>query len=181
MDFVTFSEKELTQTTSYTKFNKPHLLISISNPNHKVMIPNSHYCKEVLRISFEDVEDITNNGFNQDIARQILDFVNNHCNSASAIVVQCGAGISRSVAVASALSKIINHKDDFLFSYGIPNMLVYITLLETYFMEKYADVRWSSIFFRRNKNMQEMLEPSVNRISEYKIKKRKEDKGEFDE
>ena len=57
-------------------------------------------------------------------------------------------------------------------------MLVYNTILETYFMDKAYDLRWSSIYFMRDRNMKELLEPAINRIREYKVKKRREDKGE---
>lgn len=178
MNFLVFSEKELTQTPKYSSFNKPHLLISITNPGAKVRIPKTHYCKETLNLEFLDIEDIGEDSFDQGIARNILDFVNSHSDGVHTIVVHCGAGLSRSVAVASALSKIINHRDDSIFSYGIPNMLVYNTILETYFMDKAYDLRWSSIYFMRDRNMKELLEPAINRIREYKVKKRREDKGE---
>ena len=178
MNFLVFSEKELTQTAKYSSFNKPHLLISITNPGSKVNIPRTHYCKETLKLEFLDVEDIGQDSFNQGIARNILDFINSHVDGIHTIVVHCGAGLSRSVAIASALSKIINHMDDSIFSYGIPNMLIYNTILETYFMDKAYDLRWSSIYFMRDRNMKELLEPAVNRIREYNVKKRREDKGE---
>ena len=178
MNFVTFSEKEVTQTSKYTDFSEPHLLISITNPNHKVVIPKSHYCKQVLNIEFEDTEDVSINSFNYDLAHQVLDFVNSHISTASAIVVHCGAGVSRSVAVASALSKIINHTDDNIFSYGIPNMLTYITLLDAYFMDKHIDSRWTSIYYHRDKNLKNRLDAGVNRLREYNIKKRKQEKGD---
>ena len=179
MHFVTFSEKELTQTSKYTDFSEPHLLISITNPNHKVIIPKSHYCKQILHLQFLDVEDIGNDSFNYDIAHGLLDFVDAHISTASAIVVHCGAGVSRSVAVASALSKIINHTDDNIFSYGIPNMLTYITILDAYFMDKHIDNRWSSIYYHRDKNLKNRLDANVNRLREYNVKKRKLEKGEL--
>lgn len=174
MNFLVLSEKDITQTDKYTSFTQKHLLISITNPNTTIKLPKTQYCKELLQLQFEDVEDISETSFTMEMARQILDFVNDHCDGVSAIVVHCGAGISRSVSIASALSKIINHTDDSIFSKGIPNMLVYTSLLDCYFMDVSYDLRWSAIYFMRDRNMKSLLTPVVDRIREYKLRKRKE-------
>lgn len=180
MNFKTFSEKELNEKGKYMSYNQPHILISISNPKHKVNIPNSPYCKKMLSVQFDDIEQVTSEkvSFNFDIATRILNFVNEYCNLGTSIVVHCGAGVSRSIAVASALSKIINHEDDFIFSSGVPNMLVYTTLLDTYFTNNKSDNVWSSIYYLRSKSMKEKLVPVIFKIWEFKVRNRSKDKGE---
>lgn len=170
MEFITISEKELTSPEGYANIRKNHLLISIRNPKQHVEIPATHYCKEVLEVEFLDIEDITKDSFNKGLARQILDFVNNHISEAEAIVVQCGAGFSRSVAVASALSKIINHLDDDVFSRGVPNMLVYVTMLDAYYEQNNKN-KWSNIFYLRDKAMKDTLDPIRYRLWNYKVNK----------
>lgn len=76
--------------------------------------------------------------FNEDMAKEILDFVNGSLAKhpdLDLIVVNCQAGISRSSAVAAALATILNGRDDFIFRDPAfaPNMLVYHTILRVHF------------------------------------------------
>ena len=71
------------------------------------------------------------------MAKEIFDFVEKHANSISLIIVQCQAGINRSVAIGSALSKILNYSDDAIYTHGIPNMFVYTIMLDYFFGNKY--------------------------------------------
>ncbi len=68
--------------------------------------------------------------FSEMHAKQIIEFINKHLNNIELIVTQCDAGISRSAAVAAALSKCINGDDAFFFRCFLPNSLVYKTILE---------------------------------------------------
>lgn len=174
MRFITLSKKEM--ESKYFTITENHLLISINNPNEETHIHNNRYCHGILKINFLDIEDIDTNEvyFDRDIARQILDFVDKNCAKVTTIVVHCGVGVSRSVAVASALSKIINHSDDNIFSYGIPNMLVYTTILDEYFSNKNLDTDWHNIWYLRNFSLRNLLSTVVYKISEYKQRKRKE-------
>lgn len=173
MKFITFSKKEM--ESKYFNVSVNHLLISINNPNEETHIHNNRYCKDILKVNFLDIEDIDNNEvyFDRSIARDILNFIDKNCTDVDTIVVHCGTGISRSVAVASALSKIINHKDDNIFSYGIPNMLVYITLLDEYFSNRNLDTEWHNIWYKRNFSLRNLLNAVVYKISEHKQRKRK--------
>jgi predicted protein tyrosine phosphatase len=71
--------------------------------------------------------------FDENMAQQILDFVTCFKDKVDMIVVHCEAGISRSAGVAGALSKILNGDDKYYFDHYLPNMLVYRTILNTYF------------------------------------------------
>jgi len=78
--------------------------------------------------------------FNEKMAREILNFLEQHKNI-NLIYVNCEAGISRSAGTAAALSKIYNGTDDKYFDSRkyIPNMLVYSTLMKEAF-SKYGDL-----------------------------------------
>lgn len=69
--------------------------------------------------------------FNDDHAKQVLEFYNKIKNDINLLVVHCYAGISRSTAVCAALSKIEGQSDEYFFNTGHPNSLVYRKLLET--------------------------------------------------
>ena len=97
------------------------------------------------RDKFDDVDDKINtvNGkrlpklFEVDHAEIILNFVEKFKNDVGTIITQCDGGISRSSATAGALSVIYNgsKSDNWIFKSRqyYPNMLVYRTLLDTYF------------------------------------------------
>ncbi|MDQ2798701.1 MAG: hypothetical protein M3Y13_03550, partial [Armatimonadota bacterium] len=62
-------------------------------------------------------------------AKSIITFVEEHLADAKVIVCQCEAGLSRSAAIAAALSRIIQKEDRFFFQRFAPNRWVYETLL----------------------------------------------------
>ena len=64
-------------------------------------------------------------------AQTILDFVQAHRQEVKLIVCQCEAGISRSAAIAAALSRVVQGEDHFFFAHYAPNDYIYNTLLET--------------------------------------------------
>ena len=170
MKFLTLAEKEL-QTLAYTSIDMPHLLISITEPGRDAVIPKLHHCKEILRLHFHDIQNVSKDYtcFDSSMAKKIIDFVNLNANRVELIVVHCYAGVSRSVAVASALAKIINHKDDNIFSRGVPNMMVYSTILDAYFLTPNAHKKWPKIHYLRTLSMKQELSPVVNKIWTYKI------------
>ena len=172
MKFLTFSQKQLTQGSDYLGLKEAHILISIKNPDSNFEVPKTPYCKAVLSLDFIDTEEISvNNGcFTKDQARQLLDFVNAHAHKANIIVCHCGAGVSRSIAVASALSKILNNEDDDVFNKGCPNILVYTTILEEYFMENSAFNKWRGIQYLRNEALKGLVSPAIYKIHELKAK-----------
>jgi predicted protein tyrosine phosphatase len=68
--------------------------------------------------------------FSDEHAKKIIEFVKKYLNKIELIVVQCDAGISRSAAVAAALSKCLNNDDEYFFKHYLPNSLVYKTILK---------------------------------------------------
>jgi predicted protein tyrosine phosphatase len=131
----------------------PYIIISITeNSEEFAKIPKRKNCKGILQLKFSDVEEDIGQDiidkykltlFNENHARQILNFVFENENDVKMIVCQCDAGISRSSATAKALDKILNSnaKTEYHFclldsKFDIlpffPNNLVYRTLIREY-------------------------------------------------
>ena len=177
MQFLTLSEKDIKTPAIYSAISIPHIVISISgSEDNETTVPVNHSCMGVLHVKFDDVEDISENYlyFDRSMAGEILDFVERKITGISLIVVQCKAGLSRSVATASALAKIINGKDDDVFTKGIPNMFVYTTLLDYFYSNPYWSEEYSKISMLRNKMLAQLLPPSVFRLGLAKNRKRAE-------
>ncbi len=113
-----------------------HAIISVTDPAHTehgnpiVELPIGPMTKGVLKLRFMDRvggPDL----FDRDMALSILSFVSDQtARGIEAILVHCHAGISRSHAIAAALTKGLYSKDDsFHFQQGNPNMHVYNTML----------------------------------------------------
>lgn len=178
MQFLTLSEKEIKTPAIYSAISIPHIVISISGgDDNETVVPVNHSCVGALHLKFDDVEDImeTYVYFDRAIATEILDFVEKHVTKVSLIVVQCQAGLSRSVGVASALAKIINGKDDDVFTKGIPNMFVYTTILDQFFGNPHWSEEYSKINMVRNKMLMQLLPPAVYRLGLAKNRKRSQE------
>ena len=148
MQFLTLSEREIKNPQIYRQVKVPHIVISISGENdNETLVPPNQYRNAILHLKFDDVSDIDGRYlfFTREQASEILDFVNKYVVRVQLIIVQCHAGLSRSVAVASALSKIINYTDDKIFTKGIPNMFVYTTILDTFFGDPDWTINYSKI------------------------------------
>lgn len=171
MNFATYSKKELSTDCSCIREN--HILISIQSIGNEVVISDTVYRKGLLKLQFNDVDNITDNHdyFTYAQAEEILNFVERYANQVSLIAVQCEAGISRSVAIASALSKILNNVDDVIFNKGVPNMFVYSTLLEAYFCEDNIKRKWPKIWYLRSNVLKQTMSPALYRLAEYKVSK----------
>jgi predicted protein tyrosine phosphatase len=113
----------------------PYVVISITDPERpEAVIAESPNRRAVLRMCFHD-----KSGARPAVARKvpmtredaqaIISFVRAHLAGVQLIVCQCEAGISRSAAVAAALSRILQGEDHFFFEHYAPNDWVYHTLL----------------------------------------------------
>lgn len=174
MKFLTLSEQDI-RSAKYTQIRDNHIVISISGSEDKeTIIPNNPNRMGKIHLKFDDVEDIVEDYtyFDRGCAREILEFVDKYCTSVPLIVVQCKAGLSRSVGVASALAKIINGRDDDVFTKGIPNMFVYTTILDQFF----GNPDWSSTYPKistiRNRQLAQFLTPAMIRLYSAKNRKR---------
>jgi len=143
MDFKVISRRD----SKECKPKRKYIHISICSPDmDDVELPHNENRVATLYLKFHDIggdfdertkSDFTEEeiiSFSKDQAKLILDFVYNHLNEVEIIVVNCMAGISRSSAVAGALSKILNGDDMRFFNHKRwrPNSHVYKTILEAY-------------------------------------------------
>jgi predicted protein tyrosine phosphatase len=111
----------------------PHVVISITSaPGDVARIPASPLTRAILRLSFADA-DVAHDAslvlFDGRRAREVAAFVRAHREHVALIVVHCDAGLSRSPAVAAAITKWLGEDDSPWFARYRPNMLVYRTLL----------------------------------------------------
>lgn len=116
----------------------PHLVISITTTEHDLArLPEDGYRLDTLRLSFPDIDEplegMTDDWlFSEAQARTIWDFVVNRSRRAQRVVVHCDAGISRSPAVAAALTEAIHGDPSELFYRYSPNDRVYRILMRIY-------------------------------------------------
>lgn len=175
MQFLTLGVREIRDPAIYNQIREPHIVISISGQDDKeTLIPHNSSRVGDLHLKFDDVEDIQEQFvyFDRGLAKEVLEFVERHCTKISLIVVQCQAGVSRSVGLASALAKIMNGKDDNVFSRGIPNMFVYTTILDTFFGNPDWAATYPKISTVRNKMLGTFMSPALMRLASAKAKKR---------
>ena len=115
-----------------------HIIVSISTPRDRAArIATNDKTLGIVRLWFHDLDryveecmaDIKHELFQPSQADMILDLLDKHPD-AELFVVHCDAGLSRSPAVAAAISKITTGEDQEYFKRYHPNMLVYRTILE---------------------------------------------------
>lgn len=118
-----------------------HSIISVYTPfSEPANILKNKNTEKILFTSFDDYDTIIDNHeefwgrkqilFSYVNAKEIIDFWN-EINS-DLLIVHCEAGVSRSPAIAAALSKINEEDDNFYFKNYRPNSLVYRTILNYY-------------------------------------------------
>jgi predicted protein tyrosine phosphatase len=115
----------------------PHIIISITSaPTDLARLKASPACTGILRLSFPDAEEGSELFaeevlFSRAQAEEIWAFVRAHLTGLERIVVHCDAGVSRSPAVAAALSRVLTGDDaEFFAGRYEPNERVYRMLLE---------------------------------------------------
>ena len=87
----------------------------------------------LLRLVFDDItEPDTPRSFTPALAADILDFVASVWGQIGVLLIHCDVGLSRSPAVAAALSRIHYREDGPWFELDFPNRLVYEVLVETH-------------------------------------------------
>jgi predicted protein tyrosine phosphatase len=117
----------------------PHAIISITSHAGDVahLRPNAT-CRGILRLSFVDAEAPSDQHteaslFSSEQADLIWSFVSRHLPDVERVIVHCDAGMSRSPAVAAAISKALTGDDaEFFAGRYRPNMRVYRFMLEAY-------------------------------------------------
>lgn len=111
----------------------PFALISIHDPDDPVDLSRVGGCMfDILELCFSDIDTVSGfeqyTLFNKEHAKQIVEFVKMYVKHTH-FFVHCDAGISRSPAVAAAISKGLGRSDMDFFKKYVPNRRVYSMLL----------------------------------------------------
>ena len=139
MEYKVMSQKELAIYMSKTHKQKT-VVISISDIANEGQFVVVHTSKNnicgCIAVYFDDVD----NGptaITEQTAKNIVSFVDATYAQTDKIIVQCGAGISRSAGVCAAIMKAKESDDSPIFNNPrfCPNMLCYRLVLQA-FMEK---------------------------------------------
>lgn len=132
-NFLALGREDIkTFSTSYL-----YILISITDPEkNDAEIPNSENLIDILRLKFHDVgkpksyDELSNDiSMTLEQAQEIWSFVKKNLSGAELIVCQCEQGVSRSAAIAAALSHILQNDDEYFFKYYWLNRWVYDLLI----------------------------------------------------
>lgn len=118
--------REKVQTFSY---HEKWGLISVNDPCHDMPDIQCGNLHTYLKLTFQDVDEGCDGWlFDDEDAIKIKNYIeaNSHL---PLIVIHCYAGVSRSAAIAAALSKHYNGSDKMFFQRYTPNALVYRKLL----------------------------------------------------
>jgi predicted protein tyrosine phosphatase len=117
----------------------PYVILSItSRVSDVARLPVNELCQGVLRQSFPDADGPSmlyteDELFSPTQAAEVWAFVRQHRPSIARILVHCDAGISRSSAMAAAISKALTGDDKRFFGARyLPNRRVYRLMLEAY-------------------------------------------------
>jgi hypothetical protein len=87
----------------------------------------------LLRLTFADITDVGKPGsFNASIATEVLDFVQRMWELVEVFLIDCEIGLSRSPAIAAALSRIHYGDEGLWLEHYFSNPLVYRVLVETH-------------------------------------------------
>lgn len=102
----------------------PYIIISVTDPETaEAEIFASGNLIDILRLKFYDIgkpaafQDSTTKEFpiTESQALEIKTFVEKHIENADLIVCQCEQGVSRSAAIAAALSRFLQETDEYFF------------------------------------------------------------------
>lgn len=138
-DFLVLNRSEIKDFSPLA----PTIVISVTDPEKPAAeIFASTFLLDVLKLKFDDVDDANKFRFafeettdipmNPEDAKKILSFLDKNLSQVSLIICQCEQGVSRSPAIAAALSKILQNDDEYFLKNFWPNRRVYNLLIEEY-------------------------------------------------
>lgn len=120
------------RNAEFFRSDRPWAAISITS-GHEHPVLNDVNRVGLLRLVFDDITQAnTPRSFTPALAAEILDFVASVWDRAEVLLIHCDVGLSRSPAVAAALSRIYYGDDGPWFELDFPNRLVYDVLVETH-------------------------------------------------
>ncbi|NQU26103.1 MAG: hypothetical protein HQ567_32860 [Candidatus Nealsonbacteria bacterium] len=112
--------------------SRPWAAISISSRDDDFPVLSKYNRRGLLRLTFADTaEPDRADSFTPTLALELLEFAARVWEEVEILLIHCEAGLSRSPAVAAALSRIYYNDDGPWFELDFPNQLVYRLLIET--------------------------------------------------
>lgn len=112
-----------------------HIIISVACPGSEVNFKKdlNPYCLDILKINFDDCDNSNSELIEMKIedANNIWEFIKKYENKIEGIIVHCLAGMSRSAAIAAAISEKYNGHDSNIFKTHTPNMHVYRMMINS--------------------------------------------------
>ena len=148
MKIKVFNEKAI----QYFKTEEKHIVVSFQDPSYDfVKLPELD--SRLAWIGFHCCDLDYDCGqfpysrflFERSHAKELLNFINTWKDAVDLIVVNCVAGVSRSMGAGAALGKILNGDDKQFFKDGCPNMRIYRFILEEHFGPTFNDYRIKEI------------------------------------
>jgi len=120
------------RNAEFFRSDRPWAAISITSGPKFPALDEAHRVG-LLRLNFDDItEPGTPRSFTAALAAEVLDFVAGVWDVVDVFLIHCDVGLSRSPAVAAALSRIYYGDDGRWFELDFPNQLVYDVLVETH-------------------------------------------------
>lgn len=148
MKIKVFSEAAV----QHFKTEEKHIGVSFQDPNYDfVKLPEQSSRLAWIGFHCYDLDDDCGQFpysrflFEREHAKELLTFINTWKDKVDLIVIQCVAGVSRSMGAAAALGKILNGDDTQFFKEGCPNMRIYRMLLEEQFGPTFKDYNTKKI------------------------------------
>jgi predicted protein tyrosine phosphatase len=121
------------RNAEFFRSDRPRAAISITSGHAHPVLSKANRVG-LLRLVFDDItQPDMPQSFTPALAAEILDFVASVWDKAETLLIHCDVGLSRSPAVAAALSRIYYGDDGRWFELDFPNPLVYKLLVETHF------------------------------------------------
>ena len=119
------------RNAEFFRCDRPWAAISISSPAGDLPVLNEQNRIGLLQLVFDDTSDPNAAGaFNQSLAHEIIFFVRELWEEVDVFSIHCEVGLSRSPAVAAALSRIFYGDDGPWLDFDFPNPLVYRLLVD---------------------------------------------------
>lgn len=123
MYFTVINKSLASKPETYDDIKVPYIIISISSHEESFCsIPSNEHCLDKLFLKFDDQSYKTQETLahyegvaypmKEEEAVKLLEFVFKYKDEVNDIIAHCEAGISRSTAIALALSEILNGKEE---------------------------------------------------------------------
>lgn len=131
IDIVVLPKSDAKQFTS----EKPWAAISVSSDETQYANLSENNRKGLLQMCFLDREFPHKDNFQKSHASQIIEFVFDVLPKIETLLIHCEAGVSRSPAIAAAISEILwgQKTSAIYFEKYTPNNLIYRKILDVYF------------------------------------------------